>query len=120
MKRKQTEHSRLEKRLAALDADFHKNLELLKKGLLNEEEFSGANAQRRDERASTKISLAELREQLSSAEHAQETVSVLPGRIRSFVESFHGMEPPKAMAVLQAILKAAYVWNDNRIELGFR
>lgn len=120
LKRKQTEHSRLEKRLAALDADFHKNLELLKKGLLNDEEFSKANEQRRDERASTEIRLAELREHLSSAERAQETASALPGRIRSFVESFQGIEPPKAKAVLQTILKAAYVWNDNRIELEFR
>lgn len=120
LKRKKTELSRLEKRLAALDRDFHQNLELLKKGILNEEEFSKANVRRRDERAATEMRLAVLREELSLAESAQETASALPEQIRSFTESFEKLETPRAKAILQTILKAAYIWNDNRIELEFR
>ena len=51
---------------------------------------------------------------------SSETVSSLPERIRSFTESFEEMDTPRAKAILQTILKAAYVWNDNRIELEFR
>lgn len=120
LKRKRTELARLEKRLDALDRDFLQNLNLLKKELLNDEEFLKANEQRRDERAATELRLAELREELSSAESARETASALPEQIRSFTESFEKLDTPRAKAILQVILKAAYIWNDNRIELEFR
>ena len=64
--------------------------------------------------------LAELREDITAADSAQETASALPERISSFVESFERLETPRAKAILQTILKAAYVWNDDRIELEFR
>lgn len=55
---KKSELKKLEKRLVGLEKDFQKNLEYLKKGLLNEEEFGAANVFRRDERAETEIRLA--------------------------------------------------------------
>jgi hypothetical protein len=58
---KKTELSKLEKRLKVLDSDFHKNLDFLKRGLLNEEEFSKTNIQQRDKRTNTEMRLAELR-----------------------------------------------------------
>lgn len=120
LKRKRTELGKLDKRLKSLDRDFHRNLEFLKRNLLNEEEFSKANAERRNERTSVKMRLAELREELHQAETAQESVNSLPGRISSFTESFDQLEVPKAKAVLQMILKGAYVWTDGRVELEFR
>jgi site-specific DNA recombinase len=120
LKRKKTELTKLEKRLKALDSDFQKNLDFLKRGLLNEEEFSKSNTEHRDERASVEMRLAELREQLHSAETAQESVTSLPERVSSFTESFEQLEVPKAKAMLQMILSTAHVWTDGRVELEFR
>ncbi|MDA1279951.1 MAG: recombinase family protein [Chloroflexi bacterium] len=120
IKRKKTELTKLEKQLRTLDSDFHKNLDYLKRSLLNEEEFSKANAERRDDRAGVEMRLAVLREELHRAETARDAVTSLPERITTFVESFEQLETPKAKAMLQMILKAAYVWTDGRVELEFR
>ena len=120
LKRKKTELTKLDRRLKSLDKDFHQNLDFLKRGLLNEEEFSKANVERRDERATTEMQLAEIREELHRAETIQESVDSLPGRITTFAESFEKLEVPKAKAMLQMILKRAYVWTDGRVEPQFR
>ena len=120
LKRKMAELTKQDTRLKGLDSDFHKNLDYLKRGLLNEEEFSKANVERRDDRSNVEMRLAELREEVRSAVTVQESVSSLPERISSFVESFERLETPKAKAMLQMILKAAYVWTDGKVELEFR
>jgi hypothetical protein len=50
VKRREAELRQVERRLAEVEADFAKNLELLKRDVLNEEEFNKANVARRDER----------------------------------------------------------------------
>ena len=120
LKRKQTELTKLEGRLKSLDRDFHENLAFLKRGLLNDEEFSKANAEHRTERTSAEMRLAELREELNRIETTRESITSLPERISSFIESFEQLEVPKAKAMLQMILKGAYVWTDGRVELEFR
>ena len=120
LNRKRSELTKLGKRLKSLDSDFHKNLDFLKRGVLNEEEFSKANAEHRDERVDVENRLAELREQLRKSEIDQESIASLPERITSFTESFELLEVPKAKAMLQMIVRAAYVWTDGRVELEFR
>lgn len=120
LNRKKTELTKLDRRLKSLDRDFHENLGFLKRGLLNEEEFLKANAERRNERTSVEMRLAELREELHRAETTRESITSLPERITSFVESFEQLEVPKAKAMLQMILKGAYVWTNGRVELEFR
>jgi DNA invertase Pin-like site-specific DNA recombinase len=120
LKRKKTELTKLERHLKSLDTDFHENLAFLKRGLLNDEEFSKANAERRNERTSVEMQLAELREELHTAETTRESITSLPERIASFVDSFEQLEVPKAKAMLQMILKGAHVWTDGRVELEFR
>ena len=120
LKRKKTELTKLERHLKSLDTDFHENLAFLKRGLLNDEEFSKANAERRNERTSVEMRLAELREELHTAETTRESITSLPERIASFVDSFEQLEVPKAKAMLQMILKGAHVWTDGRVELEFR
>lgn len=117
---KKRELKRLEKRLEGLESDFQKNLEYLKKGLLNEEEFGSANISRRDDRAKTEIRLASLREELSAAKSANENASALPAQIKSFLRSFEELEVRKAKAILQTILENAHIWRDGKIELKFR
>ena len=118
--RKKRERKKLEKRLAGLESDFHKNLDYLKKNLLNEEEFGVANMKHRDERAKTEIKLVSLRDDIKNAESAKESASALPIQIKSFMKSFEQLEVRKAKAILQTILESAHIWRDGKIELKFR
>ncbi len=120
LKRIKKELGRAEKQLVALDRDFHQNLDLLKKGVLDQEEFGRANEKRRDERASAEVRIAELRNQVEQTQTSEESASSFPEKIKTFTESFEEMETPKAKAILQTILEAVYVWNDDRIEIAFR
>ncbi len=64
------------------------------------------------------------REELSSWLEEQRTrVSTaerLPGAIKSFLTDFESLDVRHQKAQLQAILKSAYVFRDERIELEFR
>lgn len=51
IKRRETELRQVERRLAEVEADLAKNLDLLERGVLNEDEFNKANVARREERA---------------------------------------------------------------------
>lgn len=50
IRRRETELKQVERRLAKVEADFAKNLALLKRDVLDEEEFRKANEVRPDER----------------------------------------------------------------------
>ena len=118
--RKKRERKKLEKRLVGLESDFHKNLDYLKKNLLNEEEFGVANMKHRDDRAKTEIKLVSLRDDIKNADSAKESASALPVQIKSFMKSFEQLEVRKAKAILQTILESAHIWRDGKIELKFR
>lgn len=109
-----------ERRLETLDADFHKNLGLLKRGILTEEEFNRANLARRGERAATEARLAELRAKAEAQRTRAENAEALPVKVKGFLETFQGADVRHAKAQLQTILKAAHVFRDGRIELEFR
>ena len=118
--RNKRELKRLEKKLVGLDSDFQKNLEYLKKDLLNEEKFGAANVLRRDERTKTEIRLAELRDVIDSATESKNSSTALAKQIGSFMKSFESLDVRKAKAILQTILESAHIWRDGRIELKFR
>ena len=48
------------------------------------------------------------------------TAKRVPGAIQSFLADFESLDVRHQKAQLQAILKAAYVFRDERIELEFR
>ena len=66
IKKREAELKRVEKQLAAIEADFAKNLDLLKRELLNEEEFKRANETRREEQAQLQARLEELASSLTA------------------------------------------------------
>jgi len=110
---------KVERDLAALDEDFQRNLDLLKRGILDEAEFVKANTARRTERAALETKRAELSEQ-DAAEHArQRTAATLPARVRSFLEDVQAMDVRQAKPLLAAIVKAVHVYRDT-LELEFR
>ena len=57
--------------------------------------------------------LEEQRTRVSTAER-------LPGAIKSFLADFESLDVRHQKVQLQAILKSAYVYRDERIELEFR
>ena len=57
--------------------------------------------------------LEEQRTRVSTAER-------LPGAIKSFLTDFESLDVRQQKAQLQAILKSAYVYRDDRLKLEFR
>ncbi len=103
-----------------MEADFAKNLALLKRDVLDEEEFREANEARRDERTRLTGRQTELTEWLAQQRSRQEAVGTLPTRVRSFLKDVQELDTRRAKALLQTILSAAHVYRDGRIELEFR
>ncbi len=81
--------------VASLDLDFKKNLEYLKKGLLNEEGFGKANTLQRDDRAQTESRMVELRTEFESAESRQANASALPSRSRRSLSRLRILRPAR-------------------------
>ena len=110
----------MKKRLEAVEADFDKNLDLLKRSVLNENEFQRANEARREEHARLEGRRDELTEWLEAQNERQETVGPLPARVRSCLKDVQALDVRQAKALLQTILKTGHVYRDGRIELEFR
>ena len=120
VRRRAAELKSVERRLAEVEADFAKNLALLKRDVLDEEEFRKANEARRDERARLTGRQTELTEWLAQQDERQEAVGTLPRRVRSFLKDVQALDTRRAKALLQTFLSAAHVYRDGRIELEFR
>jgi site-specific DNA recombinase len=110
----------VEKRLAALDQELLAHLDLVKRGILNEAEFTKANEARRGEREALEKRKVDFQERIAKVRSQAEQVEKVPVAVRSFLEDFSKLDVRQAKAILQTILKAAYVYRDGRIELEFR
>ena len=80
----------MKRRFAEVEADFAKNLALLKRDVLNEEEFRKANEARREERTRLGARQAELSEWVAQQHDREEAVDTLPSRVRSSPRGFPG------------------------------
>ena len=120
VRRRAAELKQVERRLAEVEADFAKNLALLKRDVLDEAEFRKANEARRDERTRLTGRQTELTAWLAQQRERQEAVGTLPTRVRSFLKDVQELDTRRAKALLQTILSAAHVYRDGRIELEFR
>ena len=120
VRRRAAELKNVERRLAEVEADFAKNLALLKRDVLDEAEFRKANEARRDERARLTGRQTDLVEWLAQQRDRQEAVGTLPKRVQSFLKDVQSLDVRRAKALLQTILSAAHVYRDGRIELEFR
>ena len=108
------------RRLADLDRDFHQNLDLLKRGVLDETDFMRANAARREERAHLEAARTDLEARVQTARARMTDLAAVPVKVRSFLEDFGSLDVRRAKARLQLILKAIHVWRDGRVDLEFR
>lgn len=118
--RKQVELKDVTKGLADLEGQFLKHLDLLTKGILNEQEFAKANESIRSQKEALEESKLGLALWLNEQEGKVSSAEKMPAAIRSFVDDFANMEVRVAKAHLQEILKAAHVYRDDRIEIEFR
>ena len=120
MKKKETELRRVDRGLAELESQFLKHLDLLKRGILNDQEFQKANESLRSQRDALTAQKQELESWVAEQREKVSTAERIPGEIKTFLEDFQGMEPRIQKAHLQTILKAAHVYRDDRVELEFR
>ena len=111
LKQRESELRRVDKRLVEIEADFDKNLDLLKRDVLNEEEFRRVNEARREERTQLEGRREELAAAVADQASRQEGVSALPVRIRSFLKDFGSLDVQRAKAMLQDPCSiAALIW----------
>jgi len=120
MQSKRTELRRVDRRLTALEADFQKNLDLLKRSILDEADFMAAKQKRKDERETLGGKRSELAGWLETQDQAAETASALPAKISTFVEDFGKLETRRAKVLLQPILQAVNVHLEGRLEIEFQ
>jgi hypothetical protein len=111
----------VEKRLAELEAQFLTQLDgLLKRKVLTEQEFARANEVTRAKKEELEARKVELSSLLSQARATETLVEKVPRAILAFEEAFESLEVRQQKAHLQAILKAATIYKDGKIELEFR
>jgi site-specific DNA recombinase len=117
----EVELKQVEKRLTELETQFINQLDgLLKRKVLNEQEFAKANESVRSQKADLERRKGELTNQLKQARASQALVEKIPKVIKTFVEAFQNLEPRQQKAQLQTILKSAHIYKEGRIELEFR
>ena len=118
--RKSEELKETEKGLREIESQFLSHLGLLQRQVLNEEEFGKANESIRGQKAVLQEKQSELAQWLKEQQSRVSSAEKMPAAIKSFVKDFGAMEVRLAKAHLQEILKAAYIYRDDRIEIEFR
>ncbi len=88
--------------------------------MLSETEFSKANQVARSQSTALEARREELGSWVEEQRTRVSTAERLPGAIKSFLADFESLDVRHQKAQLQAILKSAYVFRDERIELEFR
>jgi hypothetical protein len=121
LERREAELRDVEKRLANSEAQFMTRLDdLLKRKILNEQEFAKANQAARVEVHNLEARKKELKDWTEEARARTNLADALPQSIKTFVEAFEILDVRQQKAQLQMILKAVHVYNDGHTELEFR
>ena len=121
LERHEVELRDVEKRLADLQDLFLQRLDdLLKRGVLTEQEFARANETAREQTKVLETRKIELQAWLEQEHTRASLAEKIPRLVMNFMEAFQAMDSRKQKAQLQTILKAAMVYRDGRIELEFR
>ena len=117
---RQAELNKVEKALVEIANDFITNMDLFKRGTLNEEELRLANEQRRAQKETLEVRKVELTDWLSRESDRENAAETLPVAIGSFMDTIATLDVRQQKAELQGILSAAHVHRDGTIELEFR
>ncbi len=117
MEQKEAELAGVSRALGDLEGQFLQHLDLLKRGVLSETEFSKANEVARSQSTALEARREELSSWVEEQRNRVSTAERLPGAIKSFLADFESLDVRHQKAQLQAILKSAYVYRDERLEL---
>ncbi len=107
-------------RTQEMERDFHRNVDLVKREMINEEEFKKLNQATRAQRQELESRRTNLEREISAVKSQEQLADRVPQTIESFMNDMQRVEPREAKAALQTILKAVHVSNDARLELEFR
>ena len=116
---KDAEIAEVRKGIADLESQFLEHLNLLKRKILNEQEFVRANVLLRSQKSALEERQTELDAWLTEQREKSSAADRMPTTIRTFLEDFENMTVQMRKARLQTILKAAHV-SRGHIELEFR
>ena len=116
----ESELVRTNKRLAELQQAFLNDLDRVDRGILNEPEYMTRQEVRREEQEGLQSRTAELEATVAAQRDMEDQVAVVPVKVRSFLEAYRDMDMRQNKAHLQAIIRAAHLFNDGRIVLEFR
>ena len=116
---KQAERKVVDKGLSAIEIQFMKHLDLLKRDVLSESEFITANEGLRTQKAELESRKSDLEVWLVQQEGRASAADRMPVAIRSFVKDFGTLDVRVQKARLQEILKAVHVDKDT-LEVEFR
>lgn len=118
---REKELTQVEKRLAEYNSGFLARLnDLLKRNVINEQEFATANEAARAEKDTLEARKADLEAIVSKERERVSLANQLPDAIASFLGAFESLDIRQQKAHLQDILKSATVYRDGRVELAFR
>jgi len=117
---KEAELDQVTRGIVELESQFLKHLDLLKREVLTEEEFTKANGFIRSQRDALEERHHELKSWVDDQRQKVSHAERMPDAIKSFLEDFEALDVKIQKAKLQTILKAAYVYRDNSIEIEFR
>ena len=120
LEHKEVELAGVSRALADLEGQFLQHLDLLKRNVLSEAEFSKANEVARSQSTALEARREELALWIEEQQTRVSTAERLPGAIKSFLADFESLDVRHQKAHLQSILKSAYVFRDDKIELEFR
>jgi len=116
----EVELATLRRRLEELDAELLRHLDRLDRGVLTEDEYTHISALRRAEVDSLRQQEQTLEDKIKRAQEESDKAVRVPIAIRSFLDDFRVLDVRRQKALLQDIVKSAYVHRDGRIEVEFR
>ena len=119
-RRQEQELSKVVARLGQLEQAFLNDLDRVDRHILNEAEYLKRQEVRRTEQASMEARKVDLQAAVQEQRNREAQAKSVPVKVGSFLNDFQTMEVTRAKAILQGILKAAYIWKDGRIEVEFR
>jgi len=118
--RQEQDLARATARLKELETGMLNDLDRLDREIITEAEFTKRAEVRREEQAALQARKDELEASIVAQRDREAQAKAVPVKVGSFLEDFLGMEVTRAKAILQTIVKAAYVWREGKIELEFR
>jgi site-specific DNA recombinase len=118
--RGEAELVRVSGRLVELEQGFLNDLDRLDRQIITEAEYTKRAEVRRQEQSTLQARKGELEASVAAQRDREAQATVVPIKVRFFLEDFQAMDVRQAKAILQGIIKAAHVFNDGRIELQFR